>query len=131
MIYKIIFSITIFILNFLIIKDEIPNYSKEAKIMLLILLLLWFPAFLMEAKIAVNVMMITMLMCIGSSEISVFKIFNTDTFKIIFLLFLFVQCWEMASMLFSKEIMNDTWILLRNILSSFSSLISLLLIVII
>ena len=63
MIYKIIFSITIFILNFLIIKDEIPNYSKEAKIMLLILLLLWFPAFLMEAKIAVNVMMITMLMC--------------------------------------------------------------------
>ena len=128
MIYKIIFSITIFILNFLIIKDEIPNYSKEAKIMLLILLLLWFPAFLMEAKIAVNVMMITMLMCIGSSEISVFKIFNTDTFKIIFF---FVQCWEMASMLFSKEIMNDTWILLRNILSSFSSLISLLLIVII
>ena len=63
MIYKIIFSITIFILNFLIIKDEIPNYSKEAKIMLLILLLLWFLAFLMEAKIAVNVMMITMLMC--------------------------------------------------------------------
>ena len=103
MIYKIIFSITIFILNFLIIKDEIPNYSKEAKIMLLILLLLWFPAFLMEAKIAVNVMMITMLMCIGSSEISVFKIFNTDTFKIIFLLFLFVQCWEMASMLFFKR----------------------------
>ena len=112
MIYKIIFSITIFILNFLIIKDEIPNYSKEA-------------------KIAVNVMMITMLMCIGSSEISVFKIFNTDTFKIIFLLFLFVQCWEMASMLFSKEIMNDTWLLLRGLFSSFTTLISLLLIVVI
>ena len=131
MIYKIIFSITIFILNFLIIKDEIPNYSKEAKIMLLILLLLWFPAFLMEAKIAVNVMMITMLMCIGSSENSILRIFNTDAFKIIFLLFLFVQCWEIASMLFSKEIMNDIWISLRAIFSSISSLISTCLIVII
>lgn len=131
MIYKIIFSITIFILNFLIIKDEIPNYSKEAKIMLLILLLLWFPAFLMEVKIAVNVMMITMLMCIGSSENSILRIFNTDAFKIIFLLFLFVQCWEIASMLFSKEIMNDIWISLRAIFSSISSLISTCLIVII
>ena len=131
MIYKIIFSIVIFILNFMIIKDEIPNYSKEAKIMLLILLLLWFPAFLMEVKIAVNVMMITMLMCIGSSENSILRIFNTDAFKIIFLLFLFVQCWEIASMLFSKEIMNDIWISLRAIFSSISSLISTCLIVII
>ena len=131
MIYKIIFSIVIFILNFMIIKDEISNYSKEAKIMLLILLLLWFPAFLMEVKIAVNVMMITMLMCIGSSENSILRIFNTDAFKIIFLLFLFVQCWEIASMLFSKEIMNDIWISLRAIFSSISSLISTCLIVII
>ena len=131
MIYKIIFSIAIFLLNFLIIKDEIQNYNKKAKIMLLLLSLLWFLAFFMEVKIAVNVMMITMLMCIGSSEISVFKIFNTDTFKIIFLLFLFVQCWEMASMLFSKEIMNDTQLLLRGLLSSFSSLISIFLIVIV
>ena len=64
MIYKIIFSIAIFILNFMIIKDEISNYSKEAKIMLLLLSMLWFPAFFMETKVAVNVMMITMLMCV-------------------------------------------------------------------
>lgn len=108
MIYKIIFSIAIFLLNLLIIKDEILNYSKETKIMLLILSLLWFPAFLMEAKIAVDVMMITMIMCIGSSENSILKFFNTEAFKIIFLLFILVQCWEMASMLFSKEIMNDS-----------------------
>ena len=110
MIYKIIFSIVIFILNFMIIKDEISNYSKEAKIMLLLLSMLWFPAFFMEAKVAVNVMMITMLMCVSFSEISVLRIFNTDIFKIIFLLFFCTQCWEMASMLFSKEIMNDTWL---------------------
>ena len=110
MIYKIIFSIVIFILNFMIIKDEISNYSKEAKIMLLLLSMLWFPAFFMEAKVAVNVMMITMLMCVSSSEISVLRIFNTDIFKIIFLLFFCTQCWEMASMLFLKEIMNDTWL---------------------
>ena len=131
MIYKIIFSIAIFILNFMIIKDKIPNYSKEAKIMLLSLSLLWFPAFFMEAKIAVNVMMITMLICIGSSEISILKIFNTHAFKIILLLFLFVQCWEMASMLFLKEIMNNTQLLLRGLLSSFSSLISIFLIIIV
>lgn len=131
MIYKIIFSIAIFLLNLLIIKDEILNYSKKTKILLLILSILWFPSFLMEAKIAVNVMIITMLMFIGSSEISILKIFNTEAFKIIFLLFIGVQCWEMASILFSKEAINDTWILLGNILSSFSSLISLLLIVVI
>ena len=131
MIYKIIFSIAIFLLNFLIIKDEIPNYSKGTKILLLILSILWFPSFLMEAKIAVNVMMITMLMFIGSSEISILKIFNADIFEIIFLLFLLVQCWEMASVLFSKEIMNDTWLLLRGLFSSFTTLISLLLIVVI
>ena len=131
MIYKIIFAVIIFLLNMLIIKDEILNYSKEAKIMLLLLSLLWFPAFFMEAKIAVNVMMITMLMCIGSSEISILKIFNTDAFKIILLLFLFVQCWEMASTLFSKEIMNNTQLLLRGLLSSFSSLISIFLIIIV
>ena len=33
MIYKIIFAIVIFLLNMLIIKDEIPNYSKESNIM--------------------------------------------------------------------------------------------------
>lgn len=131
MIYKIIFSIAIFLLNLLIIKDEILNYSKETKIMLLILSLLWFPAFLMEAKIAVDVMIITMLMFIGSSENSILKIFNADIFEIIFLLFLLVQCWEMASMLFSREIMNDTWLLLRGLFSSFTTLISLLLIVVI
>lgn len=131
MIYKIIFSIAIFLLNLLIIKDEILNYSKETKIMLLILSLLWFPAFLMEAKIAVDVMMITMIMCIGSSENSILKFFNTEAFKIIFLLFILVQCWEMASMLFSKEIMNDTWLLIRGLFSSFTTLISLLLLVVI
>jgi len=131
MIYKIIFSIAIFLLNLLIIKDEILNYSKKTKILLLILSILWFPSFLMEAKIAVNVMIITMLMFIGSSENSILKIFNTDIFEIIFLLFLLVQCWEMASMLFSKEIMNDTWLLLRGLFSSFTTLISLLLIVVI
>lgn len=62
----------------LIIKDEIPNYSKKTKILLLILSILWFPSFLMEAKIAVNVMIITMLMFIGSSENSILKIFNKE-----------------------------------------------------
>ena len=70
MIYKIIFSIAIFLLNLLIVKDEIPNYSKEAKIMLLLLSLLWFPVFLMELRTTIYIMMITMLICIVSSKIS-------------------------------------------------------------
>lgn len=46
MIYKIIFSIAIFILNFMIIKEEISNYSRKVKILLLIFSMLWFLTFL-------------------------------------------------------------------------------------
>jgi hypothetical protein len=50
MIYKIIFSIAIFILNFMIIKDEILNYSRKVKILLLIFSLLWFLTFFMGMR---------------------------------------------------------------------------------
>jgi len=90
MIYKIIFSITIFVLNFMIIKDEIPNYSKEAKIMLLLLSLLWFPVFLMELRTTIHIMMTTMIICIVSSKISCSdNSDSTDAKKILFVNYFF------------------------------------------
>lgn len=83
MIYKIIFSIAIFILSFMIIKDEIQNYSKEAKIMLLFLSILWFPVFLMELRTMIYIIMTTMLICIAFSENNFFS-YNVSALKILF-----------------------------------------------
>lgn len=86
MTYKIIFSITIFILNFLIIKDEILNYSKEAKIILLFLSILWFPVFLMELRTTIYIIMTTMLIRIAFSENNFFS-YNVSALKYYFLFF--------------------------------------------
>lgn len=69
MIYKIIFSIAIFILNFMIIKDEILNYSRKVKILLLIFSMLWFLAFFMEMRGTIFFIMVTMLIFKFSSKI--------------------------------------------------------------
>lgn len=84
MIYKIIFAIIIFLLNMLIIKDEIPNYSKEAKIILLFLSILWFPVFLMELRTTIYIIMITMLIRIAFSENNFFS-YNVSALKYYFL----------------------------------------------
>lgn len=89
MIYKIIFSISIFILNFIIIKDEIPNYSKETKIILFFFSILWFPAFLMELKTTIYIMMTTMLIYIASSENNFFS-YNISALKPYFLFFAYL-----------------------------------------
>lgn len=69
MIYKIIFSIAIFILNFMIIKDEVLNYSRKVKILLLIFSKLWFLAFFMEMRGTIFFIMVTMLIFKFSSKI--------------------------------------------------------------
>lgn len=69
MIYKIIFSIAIFILNFMIIKDEVLNYSRKVKILLLIFSMLWFLAFFMEMRGTIFFIMVTMLIFKFSSKI--------------------------------------------------------------
>ena len=89
LVYKIIFSIAIFLLNFLIIKDEISNYSRKAKIMLLLLSLLWFPAFLMELRTTIYIMMTTMLICVASSENNFFS-YNVVALKSYFLSFAYL-----------------------------------------
>ena len=69
MIYKIIFSIAIFILNFMIIKEEISNYSRKVKILLLIFSMLWFLTFFMEMSGTIFLIMVTMLIFKFSSKI--------------------------------------------------------------
>ena len=69
MIYKIIFSIAIFILNFMIIKDEVLNYSRKVKILLLIFSMLWFLAFFMAMRGTIFFIMVTMLIFKFSSKI--------------------------------------------------------------
>ena len=80
MIYKIIFSIAIFILNFWIIKDEILNYSRKIKILLLIFSLLWFLTFFMEMRGTIFFIMITMLIFKFSSKIYVNTIDEMDLY---------------------------------------------------
>lgn len=89
MICKIIFAVIIFLLNMLIIKDEIPNYSKEAKIILLFLSILWFPVFLMELRTTIYIIMVTMLICIASSENNFFS-YNVSALKFYFLSFTYL-----------------------------------------
>ena len=78
MIYKIIFSIAIFILNFMIIKDEILNYSRKVKILLLIFSLLWFLTFFMGMRGTIFFIMVTMLIFKFSSKIYVNLIDEMD-----------------------------------------------------
>jgi len=78
MIYKIIFSIAIFILNFMIIKDEILNYSRKVKILLLIFSLLWFLTFFMGMRGTIFFIMVTMLIFKFSSKIYVNSIDEMD-----------------------------------------------------
>ena len=78
MIYKIIFSIAIFILNFMIIKDEILNYSRKVKILLLIFSLLWFLTFFMGMRGTIFFIMVTMLIFKFSSKIYVNSIDEID-----------------------------------------------------
>lgn len=78
MIYKIIFSIAIFILNFMIIKDEVLNYSRKVKILLLIFSMLWFLAFFMEMRGTIFFIMVTMLIFKFSSKIYVNSIDEMD-----------------------------------------------------
>ena len=78
MIYKIIFSIAIFILNFMIIKDEILNYSRKVKILLLIFALLWFHTFVMGMRGTIFFIMVTMLIFKFSSKIYVNSIDEMD-----------------------------------------------------
>ena len=78
MIYKIIFSIAIFILNFMIIKDEILNYSRKVKILLLIFSLLWFLTFFMGMRGTFFFIMVTMLIFKFSSKIYVNSIDEMD-----------------------------------------------------
>ena len=78
MTYKIIFSIAIFILNFMIIKDEILNYSRKVKILLLIFSLLWFITFFMEMRGTIFFIMVTMLIFKFSSKIYVNSIDEMD-----------------------------------------------------
>lgn len=80
MIYKIIFSIAIFILNFWIIKDEILNYSRKIKILLLIFSLLWFLTFFMEMRGTIFFIMVTMLIFKFSSKIYVNTIDEMDLY---------------------------------------------------
>ena len=80
MIYKIIFSIAIFILNFWIIKDEILNYSSKIKILLLIFSLLWFLTFFMEMRGTIFFIMVTMLIFKFSSKIYVNTIDEMDLY---------------------------------------------------
>ena len=123
MIYKIIFSIAIFILNFMIIKDEIPNYSKKAKIMLLFLSLLWLPAFLMELRTTIYIMMITMLICIVSSKISCSdNSYLTEAKKfclliISFCLFVLIPCMKIFEIVSLKEVKIENWFFLKSLIS--------------
>ena len=78
MIYKIIFSIAIFILNFMIIKDEILNYSRKIKILLLLLSSFWFLTFFMGMRGTIFFIMVTMLIFKFSSKIYVNSIDEMD-----------------------------------------------------
>lgn len=78
MIYKIIFAIVIFLLNMLIIKDEILNYSRKVKILLLIFSLLWFLTFFMGMRGTIFFIMVTMLIFKFSSKIYVNSIDEMD-----------------------------------------------------
>jgi len=53
----------------MIIKDEILNYSRKIKILLLIFSMLWFLAFFMEMKGTIFLIMVTMLIFKFSSKI--------------------------------------------------------------
>ena len=122
MIYKIIFSITIFVLNFMIIKDEIPNYSKEEKIMLLLLSLLWFPVFLMELRTTIHIMMTTMIICIVSSKISCSdNSDSTDAKKfcllIISFLLVLIPCMKISEIVSLKEVKIGNWFFLKLLIS--------------
>ena len=123
MIYKIIFSIAIFLLNFLIIKDEIQNYSKKAKIMLLLLSLLWFPAFLMELRTTIYIMMTTMVICIVSSKISCSdNSYLTEAKKfclliISFCLFVLIPCMKIFEIVSLKEVKIENWFFLKSLIS--------------
>lgn len=122
MIYKTIFATVIFLLNLLIVKDEIPNYSKEAKIMLLLLSLLWFPAFLMELRTAIYIMMITMLICIVSTKISCSDNSSlTDAKKfcllIISLLLALIPFIKVFEIVLFREVKIENWFFLKFLIS--------------
>ena len=123
MIYKIIFAVIIFLLNMLIIKDEILNYSKEAKIMLLFLSLLWFPAFFMELRTTIYIMMTTMVICIVSSKISCSdNSYLTEAKKfclliISFCLFVLIPCMKIFEIVSLKEVKIENWFFLKSLIS--------------
>lgn len=105
MIYKIIFSIAIFILNFMIIKDEILNYSRKVKILLLIFSLLWFLTFFMGMRGTIFFIMVTMLIFKFSSKIYVNSIDEMD--------FYWENIYIVVSLLLSFKVYPFTFLNLR------------------
>jgi hypothetical protein len=105
MIYKIIFSIAIFILNFMIIKEEISNYSRKVKILLLIFSMLWFLTFFMEMSGTIFLIMVTMLIFKFSSKIYTNSIDEMD--------FYWENIYFVVSLLLSFKVYPFTFLNLR------------------